>query len=164
MIFVTVGTDRAYGFNRLVEACDKLAPSLPQPMIIQIAASTYQPKNAGYFRYVPVNEYLEHFQKANLIISHCSSGPVLNASRFEKPLIIMPRRSAYGEFADEHQLDFARSLEEKNISSVQVLYETGELEAAVRKMLELKSGPPAQSEGLKAIIHTIKDFIHASDR
>lgn len=162
MIFVTVGTDRAYGFDRLIEACDALAPALPAPVVMQIAATKYTPKNAGHFRYVPVNEYWEYFRKADLIVSHCSSGPVMNAYRFQKPLIVMPRRAAFGEFADEHQLDFARSLEAKGMPTVKVLYETQDLETAIRDMLSRKPEPPAQSEGLKAIIHTIRDFVHAN--
>lgn len=161
MIFVTVGTDRGYGFDRLIRECDRLAPALQTPFVMQIAATKYEPANAQYFRYIRVTDYWDYFKKADLIISHCSSGPVLNAMRFQKPLIIVPRRSAYNEFADEHQLDFARTLETKNLPSVKVLYELEDLDKRIMEMQKNGASHAQGPEGLTNIIQTIGGFLRS---
>lgn len=159
MIFVTAGTDKGFGFDRLVRACDELAPSLPEPVVMQIAFTKYEPKNAVFFRYVPLKEYWSYFEKASLIISHCSSGPILNARRFGKPVIVVPRRHIYNEQHDEHQLHFANTIEERNIPSVKVVYEMAALPQAIEDIRRLKI-ETYQSTGRNAIIDALRNYVN----
>ncbi|MBN1687613.1 MAG: hypothetical protein JW893_00775 [Candidatus Omnitrophica bacterium] len=159
MIFVTVGTDKLFGFKRLIEACDQIAREVSEPMLMQIACTNYTPKHAQYFRYAPLAEYLEHYEKASLVISHCSIGPIVNAKRFRKPLIVCPRRYRLGELADEHQLDFARTVEDKKMGHVQVVYEPSEIKKQVEEFMNFNPVMNYNCEGLDAIVGALKDFI-----
>ena len=87
MIYVTIGTDKAFGFHRLIKKCDELASQINEKVVMQIAATHYTPQNSKYFRYTPFSRHLEYFEKARIIIYHCSIGAILNARKFQKPLM-----------------------------------------------------------------------------
>lgn len=158
MIYVTVGTDKAFGFRRLIEKCDELASQTNEEVVIQMAATQHTPQNSKYFRYTPFSRHLEYFEKARIIISHCSIGAILNARKFRKPLVVVPRRYAYKELADEHQLDFARKIQAKKLNSIKVVYEMDNLKQAI---LEFQSFNVTTSELQEPgeIIEAIRNYV-----
>ena len=112
MIFVTVGTHEQQ-FDRLVSYMDKWAGENDEEVIIQTGYSQYEPKNCRFSRLYPYEEMRELAKKARLVISH--GGP----SSFIVPLqagripIVVPRRAAYGEHINDHQLGFCRELKKR---------------------------------------------------
>ncbi|KAF8610521.1 glycosyltransferase 28 [Ceratobasidium sp. AG-I] len=48
----------------------------------------------------------EHFQRADLVISHAGSGTILEVLRFPKPLIVVPNET----LLDNHQVELAKAL------------------------------------------------------
>ena len=112
MIFVTVGTHEQQ-FNRLVEYMDKWASIHDEEVIIQTGFSTYEPVFAVWSRLYPYDQMIEKVQKARIVITH--GGP----SSFIMPLqngripIVVPRKHEYGEHVNDHQLDFCRSVSER---------------------------------------------------
>ncbi len=105
MIFVTVGTT---DFDALVSCVDRLSPHLDQPVVMQIGAGRYVPRNAAeHFRFAPSLE--PYYERASLVISHGGLGTLVEAMRRGKPLIGVSNPQRY----DRHQEDLLSYLEEQ---------------------------------------------------
>ena len=63
MIFVTVGTTRN---EKLVQCMDELAPTIDEPVVIQVGLGTYKPKNCEFFDFASSLD--EYFEKAQIVV------------------------------------------------------------------------------------------------
>lgn len=161
MIFVTIGSAvKVLEFARLIRKMDEIAKKLDEKVVMQIGSVNYKPVNAEYFEYTSYQENLSYFQKASLIVGHGGIGTMLNALRFQKPIIVVPRRMKYGELNfDDHQVEVFERL--KGMALIHVVYEIEELEGTLRKVLA-ENPSPAPQEPLserKMLIEAIKKFV-----
>jgi beta-1,4-N-acetylglucosaminyltransferase len=101
MIFVTVGTN---DFDALIEKMDAIAPSLQEPVVMQIGNGEYIPKNCEYFRFAPSLE--PYYDTANLILSHGGLGTTLEVLEKGKKLIGVENTICHGG----HQQDLLSAL------------------------------------------------------
>lgn len=124
MIFVTVGTHDQQ-FNRLVIAADELASFLPEKIVIQRGASNYIPRYADHFDFATSTQIQVWISQARVVIAQAGAGTILTVLDYKKPLIIVPRLSAFGENYNDHQLQLANALTEQK-RAVCVLHPTGE--------------------------------------
>jgi len=163
MIFVTIGSAvKGIEFTRLIKKMDDIAGKLDEEVVMQIGTVPYEPQQAKYFRYASYQENLSYFQKASLVIGHGGTGTILNALRFQVPIVVVPRRHHYGEHVDDHQVELAQRLVGNEL--IKVVYELENLESAVKEMLERgnrvdKGRTYAERE---ALIKTLKDFVERS--
>ena len=147
-----------YGFNRLIEAVDKIAERMDEEIIMQIGESTCTPKNAKYFRYTSSDE-IEHLYKASrIVICHAGVGSILTALKFNKLIIIVPRRKIFGEHIDDHQIEIANKL--KGTCGIKVVYDLETLEDAIEKSNDICSVQIDENHGelvikLKAYIRNL---------
>lgn len=160
MIFVTIGSAvEGIEFTRLIKKMDEIAGKLDEEVVMQIGTVPYEPKNAKYFRYTSYQGNLSYFQKASLVVGHGGTGTILNALKFQVPIVVVPRRHLYGEHVDDHQVELAQRLVGNEL--VEVVYELEELESAIKEMLErrekLDKGKAYPERN--ALIKTIKDFV-----
>jgi len=136
MIFVTVGT-HSQSFNRLLKTVDDLIEKrkIKEKVIMQIGHSTYEPKNATWFRFADYRE-IENFNRdARLIITHGGAGCILTALSFGKPVIAVPRLKKFAEHTDDHQIDLVKALsEEKKVTAV---YDVKDLDEAIQKIKKI---------------------------
>lgn len=108
MILLTVGTQLP--FDRLVEAVDRIAPELAEPVIAQVGKSKYICQNIeAHENFGPV-EFQDYLKGCSRIISHAGIGTILNAQKNSKPIILVPRLAKFGEHRNDHQLATCRSL------------------------------------------------------
>ena len=128
MIFVTVGT-HTDGFSRLVQAMDAIAEQGNEEVVMQIGATSYEPRAARWFRFVSQQEIDELCREARVIVSHAGAGSIISALQYGKPLIVMPRLHRYGEHMDDHQTELATAL--ARTGSILVAYETKDLAGAL---------------------------------
>jgi len=91
MIFVAVGTTR---FDGLIQEMDRLAPSLPDPVVMQIGSGQYVPMNGQHFRYAPSLD--PYYEKASIVVSHGGLGIVTEALLRAKKLVAVDNPSLYG--------------------------------------------------------------------
>jgi len=111
MIFVTVGNSiKGVEFHRLIRKIDEIAEELKEEVVAQIGFIEERPKHLRFFSYLNYTEVLHYFRAASIIIGHCGVGTVLNGLSYQKPVILVPRSSAYGEHIDDHQFELARKL------------------------------------------------------
>ena len=110
MIFVTVGT-HDQGFDRLIKRIDDISPGIKEEIVIQKGHTKFTPKNCKYFEFRP--SLKPYFERARLIITHSAMSLVETIAEYEKPVICVPRQYQYGEHINDHQVEFAESVQEK---------------------------------------------------
>lgn len=105
MIFVTVGS-RNYPFDRLFQKLDELYEDgvLTDSMFAQIGTSTYKPKHYEYKDFISPEEFAEHIDKADIVVSHGASGSIMKALNARKKVIVVTRLEKYGEHINDHQI------------------------------------------------------------
>jgi beta-1,4-N-acetylglucosaminyltransferase len=110
MIFVMVGM-YAQGFPRLVQAMDRLAADTAEPITMQTGFTLPLPCYARSFAFAPQDQIERWCHAATAIVAHAGAGSVLIALRAAKPLVLVPRRRALNEHADDHQRELAVAID-----------------------------------------------------
>ncbi|MGE5197626.1 MAG: glycosyltransferase [Deltaproteobacteria bacterium] len=157
MIFLTVGHKE---FDRLVKNMDEIVSEIDDEVIMQIGDKpAYFPKHAKFFRFVTRGEIDGYFQNTKLIVAHCSTGAILIARKYFKPIIMVPRYHDRGEHIDDHQLELAKILENNDsMRGVFVLYDISKLKSTIQ--LALHTVPKYEESISKVnLINTIRDYI-----
>lgn len=116
MIFVTVGTQLK--FDRLIEWVELCLNSSNHEIVAQIGNGKKPATHIKYFDYCDANIISQYINDAEIIISHAGMGTVLNAIKYNKKLIIVPRQYSLGEHRNDHQMATAKWIESKKICSV----------------------------------------------
>jgi UDP-N-acetylglucosamine transferase subunit ALG13 len=112
MIFVTVGTPQQ-PFDRLVKVVDEYAAQTDEKIMIQAGTTTYQPQYATFFRWTTFQSMEKLTQEARIVITQASAGAIILASKYHKPVIVVPRLSKYKEHFNDHQVQLALALQEQ---------------------------------------------------
>ena len=116
MIFVTVGTEK-FPFDRLIRVIDEAKRDglIEQEVFAQIGAATYLPQSFDYSRFISFGSMIEYMNAADIIIGHAGVGTVLLSRQSNKIPIVFARQSAFGEHVDDHQVQFARKMEQEGL-------------------------------------------------
>lgn len=112
MIFVTVGTHEQ-PFNRLVEYIDKWAGSHDEEVIVQTGFSTYEPKNCEWQKLYPYPKMVELVAKARIVVTHGGPSSFIMPLQIGKVPVVVPRKKDFDEHVNDHQLDFAKAVAER---------------------------------------------------
>lgn len=112
MIFVTVGTHEQQ-FNRLVSYMDEWASLHDEEVVIQSGFSTYEPKSAKYSKLYPYKTMVELVDKARIVITHGGPSSFIMPLQIGKVPVVVPRMKEFDEHVNDHQLDFARAVAER---------------------------------------------------
>jgi len=123
-----------YGFDRLIKEMDEIAGRMDEEVIMQIGETTYEPKNARYFRFASKEEMNGLYEDVRVVVCHAGVGSILTALEHGKPVIAVPRRKKYGEHVDDHQLDIAGEMEKEG--RITVVCDVKELEGALKDIKE----------------------------
>jgi UDP-N-acetylglucosamine transferase subunit ALG13 len=155
VILVTVGMQ--LGFNRLIKAMDLLAPELDAPVIAQIGNSSYISQNIETHEKIAPLEFEKLVSTADLIVSHAGIGSVLTAARFDKPIVLVPRRADLKEHRNDHQMATARKLEGRQ--GILIAYDESELAVRIAEARELGCGPSQQAPAAQQFHEALARFI-----
>lgn len=116
MIFVTVGTDH-HPFDRLIKTVDELKSQgvISEDVFIQTGSSVYLPDHCYFEKLLSFKELMKKIADARIVITHGGPGSIMPVIYAQKIPVVMPRRKQYGEVVDDHQMDFAKRLQEQNM-------------------------------------------------
>jgi UDP-N-acetylglucosamine transferase subunit ALG13 len=108
LILVTVGS--MFPFDRLVRAMDELVATgrLHGEVRAQIGSGRYEPKSMPFDRFLDKPAFDRLLASADSVISHAGIGTISTALSAGKPLLVLPRRTCYGEIVNDHQVATAR--------------------------------------------------------
>lgn len=112
MIFVTVGTHEQT-FNRLVEYMDNWAAEHDEEVIIQTGFSTYEPKYCEWSKLYPYSQMVELVEKARIVITHGGPSSFIMPLQIGKIPIVVPRKKEFDEHVNDHQVEFAKAVAER---------------------------------------------------
>jgi UDP-N-acetylglucosamine transferase subunit ALG13 len=159
MIFVTVGTQLP--FDRMVKTVDAWAATAGVEVVAQIGPTPYACRSMRCCDFMATAEFDAHFQRAEWIIAHAGMGSILSALSFGKRLVIMPRRAAYREHRNDHQLATAKRF--AGVPGVHVAWDEHELQAMLPMLTALTAGgqtpisPYAAPAFLDKLAHLVDD-------
>jgi UDP-N-acetylglucosamine transferase subunit ALG13 len=106
VIFVSVGTNEAR-FDRLLEAVAALP--VREEMIVQHGHSAaLGPPGAQLVDFLTFDEMVDNVRRARTVVVHAGVGSVMVALTNGKRPVVIPRRKAFGEAVDDHQLELGR--------------------------------------------------------
>ena len=164
MIFVTIGGKSTYGFLRLVKKMDEIAPELHEEVIMQIGDTRYVPQNVSYFTYVTFEESIRLFSEAKLVVSHCSTGTILNAKKYrvDRPTIVIPSRKMFDEIVDDHQMELASVIEKKiGHMPIFVVYDTDLIKDRIVELLSSDYvRATSREESFPPVLNYLKEYIN----
>lgn len=128
MIFVTVGTHEQ-PFNRLVEYMDKWAESHDEKVIMQTGFSTYEPKHCEWSKLYPFETMKKLVDDARIVVTHGGPSSFIMPLQVGKVPVVVPRVKELNEHVNDHQLDFAKAVAERqgNIIVVENIDELGDV-------------------------------------
>lgn len=104
------------------------------------------------------SSFEEKIRESSLVISHAGMGNVINALRFRKPVILLPRRADLHEMTTDHQLDAVRWL--KSLNGVWVAKDEHALPGLINHVLEAPKIPEGlEQPELSSLLMNIRAFI-----
>ncbi len=157
MIFLTVGTQ--FGFDRLVKAVDEALESgtLSEPVFAQVGPGNYVPRHMDYTEALEKQAFEEMLDSCEGIISHAGIGTITLAMKCQKPLLVMPRMSRYGEVVNDHQVATAHKFEQSG--HVLAAYQEYELPDKIRQLKTFV--PEPRVPGSQGVIDRICQFLES---
>lgn len=158
MIFVTVGTELP--FDRLVREVDAWAGEHARTDVFaQIGRTSWRPRFIQFSEFLDPPEFNRRFASASTIVAHAGMGTILSALRFEKPILVMPRRLSLGEHRNDHQLATVKSLLE--LGKINVALDERELRLQLSHLDQLqardRTGPYASASLLSAVREFVRN-------
>jgi UDP-N-acetylglucosamine transferase subunit ALG13 len=106
-VFVTVGTHQQ-PFERLVRALDALEG---YELVVQYGYAEPPRGVTHAVSFMSFPEMLDHFERADAVVTHAGVGSILCATNAGHVPIIVPRLKRYREHVDDHQVQLVRQLD-----------------------------------------------------
>lgn len=119
MIVFTLGTIN-FPFHRSVNWLNSLLETklINEPVVFQHGTTPVNNLNhplVTLHKSLTRYEMQDYIQKSSLVISHAGQGSTRNLAELRASFILLPRLKRYGEHIDDHQLIFARQVEQFGI-------------------------------------------------
>lgn len=139
MIFVTVGTHEQQ-FDRLVKAVDdlKLDKVINEPVYVQTGYSTFEPTHCDHFRFVSYTQMKEYMKAADVVITHGGPSSFIEAMAAGKVPVVVPRRGDLEEHVNNHQVDFVRTVAERQGGIIPV-FDVDDLPVAIERARQVSN-------------------------
>lgn len=146
-------------FDRLVSAVDNWAGARGRTDVYaQIGETAAVPKHIRWTRFSRPDEFRGLVQSADVVVAHAGMGSILTALELGKPVIVLPRRGAFRETRNDHQIATARELGAQGL--VSVAWDERELIALLDTKLNDIEAPERISEhATGALCSALQSFI-----
>jgi UDP-N-acetylglucosamine transferase subunit ALG13 len=110
--FISIGNG-TQSFARLLDQVRRIAPHLPQPVVVQHGWTPFHDLGIEHFDFTDEAGFRARLEACTVFITHGGGGSVFAAIRAGKKPIVVPRLKRFDEIVDDHQLAFARELEQQ---------------------------------------------------
>jgi UDP-N-acetylglucosamine transferase subunit ALG13 len=119
VILFTIGTI-VYPFDRSITWLQTLLEQkiIQEPVLLQHGDTSIEGLDhpmVGTTAWLDRNEMHRAVREASLVISHAGQGSTRMLADMGARFVLLPRLKCYGEHVDDHQLDFARSVEKLGV-------------------------------------------------
>jgi UDP-N-acetylglucosamine--N-acetylmuramyl-(pentapeptide) pyrophosphoryl-undecaprenol N-acetylglucosamine transferase len=114
-VVVTLGTIRPYSFRRLVVRLLDLLPS-EADVLWQTGATDVSDLPIDGRTTVPARELEQAICEADVVVAHAGTGTAMTAFELGRCPVLVPRRQAFTEHIDDHQVATARMLARRGLA------------------------------------------------
>lgn len=138
MIFVILGTqDKA--FDRLIKEIEELKKDgiIEDKVVVQSGATKYESDEIKIYDYLDMDEFERYIKEAKFVISHGGVGSILDALKYNKKIIAVPRLEKYGEHENDHQIQIVEKFAELGY-----IVDAGNLKRLGNKILHIEDFKP----------------------
>lgn len=142
MIFATVGTQKP--FPRFADMVAGWARAHPDtPVVLQCGGVCVEAGgNLVVHDRLPIDTFAHMVDEATVVVAHAGIGTILTALAAGVPVVIVPRFASAGEHRNDHQVDTAHALVDRE--GVFVALDEDELGRAIQQARELQRVPPPE--------------------
>ncbi len=121
-IFVTVGTISPYTFDRLV---DRVLSIVPEGVEIRWQlGDSMRPGISGAVSMLDSSDFADSLAWADVVVTHAGVGNILGAMSAGASTVVVPRRAAFDEHVDDHQLQIAEEMSSRGLA---IMRDAGDL-------------------------------------
>ena len=119
MIFVTLGTHEQ-PFARALDLVAELEFEEEEEVVVQYGATPARSdlSNVEWVDYLEWDALTQTMRRAEVVISHAGVGSTVTAIRAGKRPVVVPRLARFGEHVDDHQLQLAERLAQRELALV----------------------------------------------
>ncbi|MGH9276173.1 MAG: glycosyltransferase [Acidimicrobiales bacterium] len=112
-LLVTVGTDH-HPFDRLVRWVESWVARQPEGEVecFMQVGSSQAPKASSYSEYLDFDDMTQRMRGATAVVCHGGPATIMDARRFGRLPIVVPREHDRGEHVDDHQVVFTSTMGE----------------------------------------------------
>jgi UDP-N-acetylglucosamine transferase subunit ALG13 len=142
----------------MVGAVDQWSKANPGVSIFaQVGDSELSSLSIEHKTFLPPAEAKRLILESELIVAHAGMGSILTALRYEKPILIVPRKAALGEHRNDHQVATAKWLESR--SGVSVAWDEEDLFRKLDERSRLPSGEDIPEYASPELLEKVRQFI-----
>ncbi|MFC0262550.1 PssE/Cps14G family polysaccharide biosynthesis glycosyltransferase [Fontibacter flavus] len=115
MILVLLGTF-PLKFDRPLFEIENLIKEgvITDQVIVQNGHTQFKSEHMVFKPFLPLEELLELYDKADLIISQAGTGSIIKGLKKNKKIIAIPRLAKYAEVVDDHQTELLKEFADEN--------------------------------------------------
>ena len=138
MIFVILGTQDKT-FVRMLEEIDSLIKDgiIKEKVIVQAGSTIYKTDTMEILDYIPMKEFQKYVKQADVVIAHGGVGSILDALKYNKKVIAIPRLEKYNEHENNHQIQIVEKFDELGY-----IMDCGNLKRLGNKLMEIDKFVP----------------------
>jgi UDP-N-acetylglucosamine--N-acetylmuramyl-(pentapeptide) pyrophosphoryl-undecaprenol N-acetylglucosamine transferase len=122
VIFVTVGSNPTFRFDRLIDAVGQLDP---RELVVQHGPANAPRGVREAYEWLTFKQVVDYMSEADTVISHAGMGTIICAAQMGHVPVVMPRLARYHEIVDDHQVRLAKVFE--RTGRVAVAWDTASL-------------------------------------
>jgi UDP-N-acetylglucosamine--N-acetylmuramyl-(pentapeptide) pyrophosphoryl-undecaprenol N-acetylglucosamine transferase len=148
VIFVTVGSNPTFRFDRLIEAIGRLDP---RELVVQHGPSPAPRGVKEAYQWLTFEQVLDCMGKADTVISHAGTGTIICAAQMGHVPVVIPRLKHLGETVDDHQIALASVFE--RTGRVSVVWDEAHLPECVARSSKRGSPMSRVDGGLQNAVH-----------
>lgn len=156
MIFVILGTQDKT-FDRMLKEIDSLIEDgiIKEKVIVQAGSTIYKSNTMEILDFVSMKEFTKYIREADFIITHGGVGSILDALKYNKKVIAIPRLEKYNEHENNHQIQIVEKFDELGY-----IMDCGNLKRLGNKIIEIDKFVPKKYKGNnEEFIRKIEEFI-----
>lgn len=156
MILVLLGTQHN-NFNRLLSEIDRCVNDniIKDNVIVQAGYTKYASNKMKILDFIPLEEFNNLLEQADLIITHGGVGSILTAIKLNKKVIAVPRLEKFKEHVNDHQIQIVENFDK--LGYLKGVFDIHDLENTIKSISEFS--PKKYISNTQNVLNIITNYI-----
>lgn len=156
MIFITVGSqDKQFKrlFDEIIELINKNI--ITEKVVAQVGCNKVEHEKIETYKMLTQDEFEKFIKKSDLVITHGGVGSLIDALKYNKKIVAVPRKKEFNECANDHQLQIVETFSREDY--IIGVNDVSEIESAIKKAK--KFAPKKYVRNNKLMLNIIENYI-----